>query len=73
MYFAKDLILFVAVGRLKLLLDESRAMLVTAKLNDVVINILSSFSKGPWRLARAMTHLELVPLIGFAACSEFFE
>lgn len=38
--FAEHLVLFIAVGAFKLGLDKSRAMLVAAKLNDVVINIL---------------------------------
>lgn len=37
---AENLLLFIAVRSLELLLDEPRAMLVTAELNDMVVDIL---------------------------------
>lgn len=43
---AKDLILLIAVGGLQLLLDESRSMLVTAELDDVIVNILALVNLG---------------------------
>ena len=36
----EDLLLFVAVGRLKLLLDETRPVLIAAELDDVIVNVL---------------------------------
>ena len=38
---SEDLIFFVAIGSLQLLLDESRAMLVTTEFNDIAIDILN--------------------------------
>jgi hypothetical protein len=43
--FAKQLLLLVAIGRFQLLLNEPRAMLVAAKLNHVVVDILSPISR----------------------------
>ena len=40
MELAEDLVLLVAVCSLEFLLDEARAMLVSAELNDVVVDIL---------------------------------
>ncbi len=37
---SEDLILLVAVGCLKLLLNESRTVLVTTELNYVIVNVL---------------------------------
>jgi hypothetical protein len=40
LYFTKQLLLFVAVGSLELLLDESRSMLVTTEFDNVIVDIL---------------------------------
>ena len=40
--FTKDLVFLVAVGRLELLLNKSRTMLVAAKLYNVIVDILQS-------------------------------
>lgn len=44
MQFSKYLILFVTIGRLKFLLDEAGAVLITAKLDDVFIDVLPQVS-----------------------------
>ena len=38
--FSKHLVFLIAVGRLKFLLDETRAMLVSAKFHNMLINVL---------------------------------
>lgn len=40
--FSENLVLLIAVGRLKLLLDESRPMLVTAELDNVAVDVLQT-------------------------------
>ena len=44
MQLAKHLILFVTVGRLKFLLDEAGPVLITTKLDNVFIDVLSQVS-----------------------------
>lgn len=44
MQLAKNLILFVTIGRLKFLLDEAGPVLITAKLHNVFIDVLSQVS-----------------------------
>ena len=43
----KDLLLFLDTGSLNLLLDESRAMLVTTELHDVAVNVLRREGQQP--------------------------
>jgi hypothetical protein len=40
--FSKNLLLFVTIGRFELLLDKARAMLITTKLDDMIVDVLSS-------------------------------
>lgn len=48
---AENGILLIAVGRLELELDESRAVLVTAEFNDVVVNVLVFVSVCLWSIS----------------------
>jgi hypothetical protein len=40
LYFAEDLVLLIAVGRLQFGLDESRSVLIPAELDDVIVDVL---------------------------------
>ena len=42
----EDLILFVAVSCFKLLLNEARAVLITAKFDNVIVDVLFNFNMG---------------------------
>ncbi len=40
----KDLFFFVAIGRLELLLNESRSVLITTEFNNVIVQVLIPMS-----------------------------
>lgn len=71
--FAKDLIFFVAVGRLEFLLNESRAMLITAKFDNMIVNVLPTFSIIPAYSSQQSFYLQLIPLVSFATSPKFFQ
>lgn len=41
--FSEDLLLLIAIGRLELFLDKSRAMLVAAELDYIAVDVLSTW------------------------------
>lgn len=46
---AEHLLLLVAVGSFQFLLDETRAVLVAAKLNHMIVDVLRTISHAPGR------------------------
>lgn len=64
----KDLILFVAVCRLELLLNEAGSVLITAELDNVIVNVLrkDQYVGGVADQTPDDSNLELIPLVGLA-------
>ena len=60
----EELILFVAICRFELLLDEARSVLITTKFHYVVIYILNDVSARYSNID--MTYLEIVAFVGLA-------
>ena len=69
----EDLFFLIAISLLKLLLDESRAMLVTAKFSYVIVDVLGTPSACSGLESRSRAHLELVTFICLAVVSEFLQ
>lgn len=51
----EHLVLFIAVGRLELLLYETRPMLIAAEFNNVIVYVLYLVSMGPGRRGEGRT------------------
>lgn len=72
LYLAEHLLLFVAVGRFQFLLDETRSMLITAKLDHMVVNVLlASVTRSCGRTVT--TNLQLISLVAFAVGPELLQ